>query len=148
MKHFKIFSFAFLLLAITLSCSKDEPVPVVPVATNYSPIGYFQGTINFLPSSSDNTLKLIFVFEKEDKLLVGFNIMTLTSSNNSGLLKGLYTVAGNRISGTFINPNTIPTVTYNFTGDFEPKTAKYTATFTGIGTNVSSSGTILLEKML
>jgi hypothetical protein len=139
MKNIKLLFALFIISILTLSCSKDDPAPV---ANNYTPFGYFQGTFNI----EDDSLKLIFVFENENKLLVGFNATTLTTS--SALLKGTYTVAGNKISGTFINPNAIPVITYNFTGDFDPKTAKYVATFTGTGTNFSNSGTIVLNKVL
>ncbi len=139
MKITKLFFCILIISILTLSCSKDDPAPV---ANNYSLIGYFEGKFII----EDDSLKLIFVFEKEDKLLVGFNAMTLTTSN--ALLKGSYTITGNKISGTFINPNVIPSTTYNFTGDFDPKTGKYNATFTGTGTNVSNSGTIVLNKVL
>ena len=147
MKNIKLLFALFIISILTLSCSKDNEAPITqPTQVSYTPIGYFQGTFSFSPISEENTLKLIFVFEKEDKLLVGFNATTLTSS--SGLIKGSYNVAGNKITGTFKVENTIPSVTYNFTGDFDPKTAKYNATFTGTGVNVSNSGTILLDKIL
>jgi hypothetical protein len=143
MKNIKLLFALFIISILTLSCSKDEPAAATVAETpNYKPIGYFQGTFNV----ADDSLKLIFVFENENKLLVGFNATTLTTS--TALLKGSYTVTGNKITGTFINPNAIPIITYNFTGDFDPKTAKYVATFTGTGTNFSNSGTIVLDKIL
>lgn len=128
-----------LLMVFAISCSKDDDSTKQninePIPTNYAAFGYFKGTINY---PNEIPIPVIFLLEENNKLVVVQTLNTVNESNN--IQKGNYTINGNVISGSYTNQNIIPPTTYNFSGNFDPKTAKISGT---IGT-----GTIVLTKLI
>jgi hypothetical protein len=145
MKNLKTAITILLLSIFAVSCSKDDSTPVTEKTPDYIPFGYFQGNIEFAPFTVDDKFPAIFVLENDNKLLVGFNSVTLNQTTN--LLKGSYTVTGNQISGSYINANIIPPTTYRFIATYDSKTAKFSGTL-GLNTNTSGLGTIAFEKRI
>ncbi len=149
MKAIKLLTILFFISLCTLSCSKDDATQdsVKPTPINYSPFGYFQGKYIVSNTNPVSSIKLIFVFENEGKLFVGFNETTLTNSLAGNTCKGTYTVSGNKIFGTFLKPDPIENRTYSFVGDFDPLTAKFSGTI-GKNTNTTDIGTLEFDKKL